>query len=110
MAKATTTIRQTLNYRSDVQAYFAANQALFDRVASFYFDVIQAHPARSWISPTRKRSPLLRSSLIPLKSIPNPVIPRTEVQADIPAMFRRAAINAALGSARSFSGQIWHVG
>ena len=43
MAKATITIRQTLNYRSDVQAYFAANQALFNRVASFYFDVIQAH-------------------------------------------------------------------
>ena len=42
MAKATTTIRQTLNYRSDVQAYFATNQALFNRVASFYFDVIQA--------------------------------------------------------------------
>ena len=43
MAKATDTIRQTLNYRSDVQSYFAANQALFNRVAAFYFDVIQAH-------------------------------------------------------------------
>ena len=29
-------------------------------------------------------------------------MPLTEVQEDIPAMFRRAAINAALGSARSF--------
>jgi hypothetical protein len=29
MAKATTTIRQMLNYRSDVQAYFAANCALY---------------------------------------------------------------------------------
>jgi len=43
MAKATTTIRQMLNYRPDVQVYFAANQSLFNRVASFYFDVIQAH-------------------------------------------------------------------
>jgi hypothetical protein len=43
MAKATATIRQMLNYWSDVQAYFAANQALFNRVAAFYFDVIQAH-------------------------------------------------------------------
>ena len=43
MAKATTTIRKVLNYRPDVQAYFAANQSLFNRVASFYFDVIQAH-------------------------------------------------------------------
>ena len=69
MANATTTIRQTLNYRSDVQAYFAANHALFNRVASFYFDVIQAHSS-ILDSPTRKRSPLLKSSPIPLKSIP----------------------------------------
>ena len=33
-------------------------------------------------------------------------MPLTEVQADIPAMFRRAAINAALGSARSFYGNL----
>ena len=36
MAKATTTIRQMLGLRSDVQSYFAANQALFNRVAAFY--------------------------------------------------------------------------
>ena len=47
MAKATTTIRQMLNYRSDVHAYFAANQALFNRVAAFYFDVINALQLRS---------------------------------------------------------------
>ncbi len=43
MAKATVTIRQTINTKTEVQSYFAANQALFNRVASFYFDVIQAH-------------------------------------------------------------------
>ena len=43
MAKATTTIRQVLNYQAEHAAWFAANQALFNRVASFYFGVIQAH-------------------------------------------------------------------
>lgn len=33
---------------------------------------------------------------------PHPVMPLTDIGEDIPAMFRRAAINAALGSARSF--------
>lgn len=43
MAKATTTIRQVLNHRPEHGAWFAANQALFNRVAAFYFEVIQAH-------------------------------------------------------------------
>jgi len=43
MAKATTTIKQVLNYQTDHAAWFAANQALFTRVATFYFEVIQAH-------------------------------------------------------------------
>jgi hypothetical protein len=43
MAKATTTIRQVLNYQDDYAAWFAANQTLFNRVTSFYFEVIQAH-------------------------------------------------------------------
>jgi hypothetical protein len=43
MVKATVTIRQMINTESRVQVYFAANQALFNQVASFYFDVIQAH-------------------------------------------------------------------
>ena len=43
MAKATTTIRQCLNYQADYAAYFAANQSLFNRVVAFYFEVIAAH-------------------------------------------------------------------
>ncbi len=43
MAKATTTIRQSLNYQAEHAAYFAANQSLFNHVAAFYFQVIQAH-------------------------------------------------------------------
>jgi hypothetical protein len=43
MTKATTTIRQALNHKPDHGARFAANQALFNQVAAFYFEVIQAH-------------------------------------------------------------------
>jgi putative transposase len=105
MAKATTTIRQTLNSRSDVQVYFSANHALFNRVASFYFDVIQAH---SKILDLGNMDALRALEQLTHKTEinPHPVMPLTEVQEDIPAMFRRAAINAALGSARSFYGNL----
>jgi len=43
MAKATTTIKQVLNYQPAHAAWFAANQALFNQVVAFYFEVIQAH-------------------------------------------------------------------
>ena len=43
MAKATTTIRQVLNYQAECGAWFAENAALFNRVCAFYFDVIAAH-------------------------------------------------------------------
>ena len=105
MAKATITVRQAINYRSDVHAYFAANQALFNRVASFYFDVIQAH---SKILDLSNKEVLTALEKLTHKTEinPNPVMPLTEVQEDIPAMFRRASINAALGSARSFYGNL----
>jgi IS605 OrfB family transposase len=92
-----------------VQAYFAANQSLFNRVASFYFDVIQAH--------TKVLDLGNRDALRALEQLthttelnPHPVMPLCEIGEDIPAMFRRAAINAALGSARSFYGNLarWH--
>ncbi len=43
MAKATTTIKQVLHYQDAHAAWFAANQVLFNQVAAFYFEVIQAH-------------------------------------------------------------------
>ena len=43
MAKATATIRESLNYHAPHADSFAANQALFNRVVAFYFEVIQAH-------------------------------------------------------------------
>src|SRR5436190_23711768 len=97
MAKATTTIRQMLNYRPDVQAYFAANQSLFNRVASFYFDVIQAHIKVLDLS-NKEALTALEKLTHATEINPDPVMPLSDIQEDIPAMFRRAAINAALGS------------
>ena len=103
MAKATVTIRQTISTKLEVQSYFAANHALFNRVAAFYFDVIQAHLGMldlGNMDALRALEQLTHKTEIN----PHPVMPLTAVQEDIPAMFRRAAINAALGSARSFYG------
>jgi transposase len=106
MAKATITIRQTINTRSKVQSYFAANHALFNRIAAFYFDVIQAHTGILDLSNKEALTALEKLTHATDRN-PHPVMPLSEsVQEDIPAMFRRAAINAALGSARSFYGNL----
>jgi hypothetical protein len=66
MAKATTTIKQVINCQPDHAAWFAANQVLFNQVAAFYFEVIQAHagvldlPAKE-ASPHSKGSPIRRT-------------------------------------------------
>ena len=100
MAKATKTIRQVLNYRPDVQEYFAANQSLFNRVASCYFDVIQ-------LDLSNKEALTALEKLTHTTELnPDPVMPLVSIEQDIAAMFRRAAINAALGSARSFYGNL----
>src|SRR6266849_2492965 len=111
MAKATTTIRQVLNpqrghsYQADYTAWFAANQDLFNRVAAFYFDVIAAH--EKILDLTNKDALTALEKLThTTKTHPHPIMPLCEIQEDIPAMFRRAAINAALGSTRSFSSNL----
>jgi putative transposase len=102
MAKATITIRQTLNYKPAYGAWFAANQTLFNKVAAFYFEVIQAHPGILDLS-SKEALTALEMLTHTTKDNPRPVMPLSDaVTADIPAMFRRAAIHAALGSAHSF--------
>jgi len=101
LAKATTTIRQTLNHKPEHGAWFAANQALFNQVTAFYFSVIQAHEL---VLELGKQEALtaLEQLTHKTKKNPNPIMPLSEIAEDVPAMFRRAAIHAALGSARSF--------
>ena len=101
MAMATTTIKQVLHYQPEHGVWFAANQALFNRVAAFYFEVIQAHEKVLTLSNKEALTALEKLTHTTQKN-PTPVMPLEEILEDIPAMFRRAAINAALGSARSF--------
>lgn len=100
-AKATTTIRQGMHYQPEHAAWFAANQVLFNQVAAFYFEVMQAHEKVLELS-NKDALTALEKLTHTTQSNPNPVKPLSEVAEDIPAMFRRAAINAALGSTRSF--------
>src|SRR5712692_2753831 len=99
MAKATTTIKQVLN--TDHAAWFAANQVLFNQVAAFYFEVIQAHAGVLDLSNQEALTALEMLTHRTQKN-PHPVMPLVSLREDIPAMFRRAAIHAALGSAHSF--------
>jgi len=105
MAKATTTIRQRLTYQAEYAVYFAANQSLFNRVVAFYFEVIAAHEGVLDL-PTKEALTALEKLTHATKKNPSPVLPLTEIAEAIPAFFRRAAINAAIGSARSFSSSL----
>jgi len=109
MGKATTTIKQVLNYRPEHAAWFAENAALYNRVCAFYFDVIQAHSKILDLS-NKEALTALEKLTHTTQSNPTPVMPLEEVAEDLPAMFRRAAINAALGAARSFFSHLqkWH--
>ncbi len=107
MAKATTTIRQSLNYQPQHAAWFAANQALFNRVVAFYFEVIQAHERVLDLS-TKEALTALEKLTHATDANLTPIMPLSEIAQDVPAMFRRAAINAAIGSARSFYAHLRH--
>jgi hypothetical protein len=105
MAKATTTIIQRLHYAPQHAASFAANQALFNRVVRFYFDVIQAHDQILQLGSMDAMRALEQLTHATDKH-PHPTTPLSDIGEDIPAMLRRAAINAALGSAKSFSSHL----
>src|SRR5438132_7398642 len=105
MAKATTTLRQVLTYQPHHTAWFAATQALFNQVAAFYFEVITAHEGVLDLS-TKGALTALETLTHATKENPAPAMPLAEIAKNVPAMFRRAAIHAALGSARSFSSHL----
>jgi IS605 OrfB family transposase len=100
-AKATKTIKQALSYKPQHAIWFAKTQALFNRIAGFYFEVIAAHPGILDLSNMEALGALEKLTHATAEH-PNPIMPLAEVAPDVPAMLRRAAINAALGSAKSF--------
>ena len=89
MAKATTTIRQSLQYQPAHADWFAATQRLFNQVAAFYFEVTQAHEGVLDL-PNKEALSALEKLTHATKKNRQPVMPLTSVASDIPAMFRRA--------------------
>jgi hypothetical protein len=100
-AKATKTIKQFLSYKPEHASWFAETQALFNRVVSFYFEVIAAHQLILELS-SKDALTALEKLTHATEQNPDPAMPLTEIAHDIPSMFRRAAIHAALGQAKSF--------
>src|SRR6266571_6964809 len=101
MAKATTTIRQSLGYQPAHAAWFAATQDLFNQVTAFYFEVITVH--EKVLDCTNKEALTVLETLThATHKNPTPVMPLEAIGEDIPALFRRASIHSALGSVRSF--------
>lgn len=101
MAKATRTIKQTMHYPPQYAAWFATTQAVFNQVAAFYFDVITAHEKVLSLS-SHNALNALEMLTHATKQNTNPVMPLDAIAPSVPAMFRRAAIHAALGAAHSF--------
>jgi len=101
MAKATKTIQHALSYQSTHAAWFAENQAVYNRVVAFYFEGINAHEKLIEL-PNKHALTALEKLTHQTLDTPEPPFPLSEIADALPAMFRRAAINAALGSARSF--------
>ncbi len=90
MAKATTTIRQSLNYQPQQYDYFAANQVLFNRVnrvVAFYFEVIQAHEGILDLTNKETLTALEKLTHATEKNA-SPIMPLVSIALDIPAMFR----------------------
>jgi putative transposase len=99
--KPTKTYRFQLGYRKQADQWFAETHVLFNRVAAFYFDVIEAHPDVLEL-PNPHALTALEKLTHATADNPNPPLPLSAIAQGLPAMFRRAAIQAALGAARSF--------
>src|SRR5258708_6994763 len=101
MAKATKTIKQPLRYKAAHASWFVATKTLFNQVAAFYFEVIQAHPSILDLS-SKEALTALEKLTHTTKDNPHPVIPLSDIiTADLPATFRRAAFYSAFSAARA---------
>lgn len=102
MVKATRTQRDQIVSRPGLATWQAETKALFNRVIAFYFELYQAHPLLLDLDQKEALSQAEKLTHHTQKN-PHPLWPLDEaVSADIPAMVRRAAINAARGAFKSF--------
>jgi transposase len=101
MSRVTKTIRQQLGYRPEIAGWLEGTQILFNRVAAFYFEVIEAHPNVLELD-TQTALTALERLTHRTKTNPTPVMPDISVADNLPALVRRSAIRATLGAARSY--------
>ncbi|MCG9967398.1 RNA-guided endonuclease TnpB family protein [Pelotomaculum terephthalicicum JT] len=92
----TKTIKQTLEYR--FPEWFITTEKLFNEVTAFYFGIIKE---RAQILELTNKKALTELERLTHSTKDNPA-PPFPLKWDIPAMFRRACINTAIGAARSF--------
>ena len=83
MSQATQTIRQKLATRPHLARWCQATKDLFNTIAAFYFDVLQAHPAVLDLNDTEALTALERLTHATRKN-PHPVMPLSQVTADAP--------------------------
>src|ERR1044071_4544871 len=96
MATATKTIIQQLETRH--LDWVEATKLLFNEAVAFYFEIIQGHELLLELA-TKQMLTELEKLTITTINTPQPVLP---LSWELPAYFRRAAINTAIGIARSF--------
>jgi putative transposase len=89
MSRVSKTIRQRLDYRAELAGWFEETQVLFNRVAAFYFDVIEAYPEVLDMEGNGPRDTLERLTHR-TKTNPDPVTPLAAVADNLPALVRRA--------------------
>ena len=97
----TLTLRQQLEHRPGISDWFATTQTLFNAVAAFYWQVLDAHPAVLDLSATEALTTLERLTHATADNA-HPAMPLAAVAVQVPAYFRRAAIHTALGAMRAF--------
>ncbi|MBA3533063.1 MAG: transposase [Ardenticatenales bacterium] len=102
MASSTKTQRIRLEMRPGLLDWYEATTTLYNQVVAFYFDLYQAQPG---LLDLNQQEALTQAERLTHRTTANPapLWPLEEAMgADIPAMLRRAAINAARGAFQSF--------
>nr|MBA3531909.1 transposase [Ardenticatenales bacterium] len=102
MAQAVKTHQNKIENRPGLIEWYEATKALYNQVVSFYFGLHQAHPGLLGLN---QKEALSQAEKLThrTKENPTPLWPLDKaIDADIPAMLRRAAINAARGAFQSF--------
>jgi IS605 OrfB family transposase len=106
MATVTKTHRNFIDSRPHLTAWYEVTKTLYNQVVAFYFELYQLHPGLLELS---QKEALRQAEQLThrTKDNPTPLILLAEaISVNIPALLRRAAINAARGAFRSFASHL----